>query len=63
MSTYKNDKVETFKILVIEKTKLLTEDQNQVAENVKVIDPCLPGNPWRLLEVYSLSVLMRILCD
>jgi hypothetical protein len=39
---YKNYKVETFKILVIEKTKLLTEDQNQVAENAKVIDPCLP---------------------
>ncbi len=40
-------------IMVIEKTKLFAEDQNQVAENAKKIDPSLPGNPWRLLKVCS----------
>jgi len=42
-----------FEILVIEKTKLLIEDETQLAEKAKLIDPKLPGNPWRLLKVGS----------
>jgi hypothetical protein len=42
-----------FEIVVIEKTKLLIEDETQLAEKAKLIDPKLPGNPWRLLKVGS----------